>query len=65
MALSSTQTLYSIEGAAHELGVSHQTLRNWIAAGDVIPSVLLNGKQPIFSETDIARIKSTNGKKAL
>jgi len=65
MATSSNLTLYSIDHAAPQLGVSHQTLRNLIAAGDVKPTALLNGKQPVFSGADIRRLKkstSSNGR---
>ena len=63
--MKSTTTLFSIDHAAEQLGVSHQTLRNWLKRDEVEPTVLLNGKQPLFSYQDITRIREsrTNGKR--
>jgi hypothetical protein len=59
MKISSNSTLFSIERAAHEVGVSHQALRNWITAGEPVvqPNFLLNDKQPVFTREEVEKIK--------
>ena len=57
--ISSNSTIFSIERAAHEIGVSHQALRNWINAGEPVvqPRYLLNDKQPVFTREEVERMK--------
>ena len=65
MAISSSTTIWSIDHAAEQIGVSHQTLRDWVASGKVKADVFLNRKQPCFTYEAITRIREsrTNGKR--
>ena len=48
MLLSSTQSFLQIPAVAEAAGVSGQTLRNWIAAGLVVPTRDVEGR-PVFT----------------
>jgi predicted site-specific integrase-resolvase len=46
----------SIERAANTIGVSHQTLRNWIADGEYQPTFQVNGR-PIIAVAELPELK--------
>ena len=52
---------YNITHAAKELGVTRQTLYNWIKKGWVVPKRDYR-KYPVFTEQDIKQIKEWRDK---
>ncbi len=52
---------YNITHAARELGVTRQTLYNWIEKGWVTPKRDYR-KYPVFTKEDIVKIKEWRGK---
>jgi hypothetical protein len=53
---SSHTTVFTVTGAAEEIGKTRQTVASWIAAGLVTPSARIDG-QPALSEADLAKLR--------
>jgi DNA-binding transcriptional MerR regulator len=58
--LSAPDTLFSIERAAAALGISAFTLRLRIRRGEITPHRILNGRQPVFSQADLDKLRDTD-----
>ena len=58
-----SQKTYTTREAAKRVGVSHQTLRDWIEAGEVAPKSIAVGKMAIrlWTEADIAEARKFRG----
>jgi DNA-binding transcriptional MerR regulator len=56
------ERLYSIGEAADVVEVSESTLKRWEAQGQITPRRVANG-QRIYSEQDIARLRSLKGRR--
>ena len=57
MSPSNDNAVFSVEFAAHELGVATTTLRNWLRDGRVVPRLRLNGRRPVFTPDELAALK--------
>jgi excisionase family DNA binding protein len=57
------QKTYTTREAAKQVGVSHQTLHDWIDAGKVAPKQIVAGKMTIrlWTEGDVAKARKIKG----
>ena len=56
--LASSSTLWSLEQAANQAGITGACLRNWVKAGAIEPQLFVNGRVPVFTGEQVEWLRN-------